>query len=61
MESLYTLCDPQTNGGLMVAIDPAQRIAFENLLKQNNLDAFAHPIAYMTDHTGVSVEILNSR
>jgi selenide,water dikinase len=30
-ESLLTLCDPQTSGGLLVCVDPAHRKAFEEM------------------------------
>lgn len=35
-ESLLTLCDPQTNGGLMVAVDSEQCEAFETLMQKHN-------------------------
>jgi selenide,water dikinase len=43
-DSLFTLCDPQTNGGLLIAVDPSQQKAFEEFLRQNSLDEFAFPI-----------------
>jgi selenide,water dikinase len=33
----YILCDPQTNGGLLIAIDPDYQFEMENLLKENGL------------------------
>ncbi len=38
------LCDPQTSGGLLVAVDPAGTAAVESLFREQGLDAFAHPI-----------------
>lgn len=32
------LCDPQTSGGLLVAVDPAGRDAFERLCREHDLD-----------------------
>lgn len=43
-ESFYTLCDPQTNGGLMVSVDPSQQQAFEEFMTQHQLTDFAKPI-----------------
>lgn len=43
-ESLFTLCDPQTNGGLMVAIDASAQAEFEKLLKEKGYTDFAKPI-----------------
>ncbi len=43
-DSLLTLCDPQTNGGLLIIIDPKHQIAFESLLVEEGLQEFAHPI-----------------
>ena len=34
----HILCDPQTSGGLLVAIDPAFKNEFEFLLKSNGMD-----------------------
>lgn len=47
-DSLLTLCDPQTNGGLLVAIDPKSKDAFETLLTSEGLKEFAEPIGLMT-------------
>ncbi|MFI5203586.1 MAG: selenide, water dikinase SelD [Flavobacteriales bacterium] len=42
-ESLFTLCDPQTNGGLMVAVDPTSQKEFETLLSKEGYADFAVP------------------
>ena len=34
-ESLLTLCDPQTSGGLLVCVDEGKAEEFENLMKSN--------------------------
>lgn len=46
-DSLLTLCDPQTNGGLLVTINAANKNEFETLLKQEGFEAFAQPIGQM--------------
>ena len=46
-ELTYTLCDPQTNGGLLIAIDPSSKNDFENLLISEGLGDFAMPIGIM--------------
>ncbi|MDX2173586.1 MAG: selenide, water dikinase SelD [Bacteroidota bacterium] len=56
-ESFFTLCDPQTNGGLMVAISDKNQQDFEKILKENNLTDFAKPIGRITDKTNVCVTI----
>ncbi len=43
-ESLLTLCDPQTNGGLMIAVDPEFQNEFEKFLSENGFQGFASPI-----------------
>lgn len=43
-DSLFTLCDPQTNGGLLIAVDPSHQNKFEELLKQESLGEYASPI-----------------
>ncbi len=58
-DSLFTLCDPQTNGGLMVAIDPKNKKKFEELLTQNKLSEFIQPIGKMTEKkSDIAVSIL---
>ena len=42
-ESLVTLCDPQTSGGLLVAVSPDAKSDFENLLTESGLAAFISP------------------
>jgi selenide,water dikinase len=34
-ESLLTLCDPQTSGGLLICVDAASALSFEDLAKEN--------------------------
>jgi selenide,water dikinase len=56
-ESFFTLCDPQTNGGLMVMISPEYQKDFEKFLTENNLTAFARPIGKMSLKTDIAVNI----
>jgi len=43
-DSLLTLCDPQTNGGLLIAVDPASKNDFEKFLREEGFENFAEPI-----------------
>lgn len=43
-DSLLTLCDPQTNGGLLVSVDPKHKSEFEDLLRIEGMQTFAQPI-----------------
>lgn len=43
-DSLLTLCDPQTNGGLLITIHPNYKNEFEDLLRIEGISAFAQPI-----------------
>lgn len=56
-ESFFTLCDPQTNGGLLIAIDPKHKNELEELLKQSGFSEYAKPIgsARVTGDTRVVV------
>lgn len=56
-ESFYTLCDPQTNGGLLVSIDAAQQKEFEEELHQLGLQDFVMPIGRMKAPAEVTVKI----
>ena len=51
-DSLFTLCDPQTNGGLMIAVDPAEQSSFEQLMKDNGLEEFTFPIGEFKKQAG---------
>jgi selenide,water dikinase len=41
------LADPQTSGGLLVAVDPDAAGEVKKLLEQNGLERFATPIGYL--------------
>ncbi|HXD94760.1 MAG TPA: selenide, water dikinase SelD [Bacteroidia bacterium] len=56
-ESFFTLCDPQTNGGLMITVSAGHQKEFENFLSKHNLIAFAKPIGKMTQKTDFIVSI----
>jgi len=38
------LCDPQTNGGLLITVDPSRQKEFEEVLKDSGYANFASPI-----------------
>ena len=44
MEAFNILPDPQTNGGLLVAVAPDAVLAFQQVLKENDLSDFLEPI-----------------
>lgn len=46
-DSLLTLCDPQTNGGLLITINAKHQTEFESLLAKEGLQEFAQPIGKM--------------
>lgn len=47
MEAFNVLPDPQTNGGLLVAVDPSQANEVSTILRQNNIE-FVKPIGKLT-------------
>ena len=55
MEAFNLLPDPQTNGGLLIAVDAASVEAVKNLLKENGLENFAEPIGKMKPLTDKTV------
>ncbi|WP_207491932.1 selenide, water dikinase SelD [Aridibaculum aurantiacum] len=48
MEAFSLLPDPQTNGGLLVAVSPGSAGEVAELLKSSGLEAFAEPIGVLT-------------
>jgi selenide, water dikinase len=48
MEAFNLLPDPQTNGGLLIAVDINTIEEVKNLLKENGLENFAEPIGKFT-------------
>jgi selenide,water dikinase len=52
-ESLFTLCDPQTNGGLLLAVDPSKLDEIHNLFQQEN--HFYKEIGYLTEFENKSI------
>jgi selenide,water dikinase len=56
-DSLLTLCDPQTNGGLLITVNPNSRNEFEQLLINEGLKDFINPIGVMKRKTEKVVEI----
>lgn len=43
-ESLITLCDPQTSGGLMVAVAAENKNEFSEWLKKNGFEKYTEPV-----------------
>jgi len=46
------LCDPQTSGGLLIAVKPSARKEVEELLAKEGLGEFAEPIGELRENTG---------
>ena len=55
MEAFNLLPDPQTNGGLLIAVDADAVAAVKDLLNKNGLQQFAEPIGKMIPHTGKTI------
>lgn len=49
MEAFNLLPDPQTNGGLLIAVDEAAVEQVKNVLKENGFEEFARPIGIFTE------------
>jgi selenide,water dikinase len=43
----FILCDPQTSGGLLIAVEPASARQVEKLLRDNGLSDFSEPIGVL--------------
>jgi selenide, water dikinase len=54
---LVKLCDPQTNGGLLIAVDASNKIDFENILEQEQQEAWL--IGQFDQNVEIKVKVLN--
>ena len=52
------LSDPQSNGGLLITVDPKFRSEFEAILKRNGLGEFTEPIGQITDKKDLLLDIV---
>lgn len=52
------LADPQTSGGLLIAVAPNAVITVTNILRQNGLEKFVTPIGYLTEKKEITISIL---
>ncbi|MBK9285764.1 MAG: selenide, water dikinase SelD [Sphingobacteriaceae bacterium] len=59
--SFYPLNDPQTNGGLLIAVNPNHQSPFELFLSQNGLEEFSNPIGRIINEKDKRVIILNTK
>ena len=57
-DSLLTLCDPQTNGGLLITIEPDAKNEFEQLLINEGFQNFVVPIGVMKSRAEKVVELI---
>ena len=57
MEAFNLLPDPQTNGGLLIAVDESAANEVTALLKEHGLETFAKPIGRMTDQADKVIKV----
>ncbi|MES2592468.1 MAG: selenide, water dikinase SelD [Bacteroidota bacterium] len=57
-DSLFTLCDPQTNGGLLITVNPTSKVEFEQLLVSEGYSDFIQPIGVMKSMEGKVITII---
>ncbi|MES2767090.1 MAG: selenide, water dikinase SelD [Bacteroidota bacterium] len=56
-EQKSVLCDPQTSGGLLVAVAPESVAEIEELFKKEGLGDFLQPIGFLKEQGGNLVEV----
>jgi selenide,water dikinase len=56
-EAVQLLADPQTNGGLLIAVNEGAAAEVERILSENGYGAFARPIGKMVTATSKSIII----
>ncbi len=54
-DAFFALSDPQTNGGLLIAVKPEYKNEMETLLSNNNLIEFAEPIGVFVSKQEISL------
>jgi selenide,water dikinase len=59
MEAFSILPDPQTNGGLMIAVNPNSAGEVQQVLKQSGLEKFAEPIGKFISKDEKIIHVLN--
>ncbi len=57
-DQLLLLCDPQTSGGLLIAVDPSEKEKVEEIL--NRFQCPSKPIGYLSERGLKSIFVLNS-
>lgn len=55
MEAFNVLPDPQTNGGLLIAVEPSALESIKELLNRNGLEEFTEPIGRMIPVSGKTI------
>ena len=55
MEAFNLLPDPQTNGGLLIAVAPAHLETIQQVFRQHGLEAFTEPVGRFTPSIGDKV------
>jgi len=50
-----TLCDPQTSGGLLIAVNPSAKSKIEALFYENGLSEYSKPIGYFSKKTNFDI------
>jgi selenophosphate synthase len=57
MKAFQILNDPQTSGGLLISINPANQEALIDLFNKNNLQDFIKPIGVFKEASNFKVNI----
>lgn len=55
-----SLCDPQTSGGLLIAVDPTAIKELEVIFKQSDISSFLKPIGRVTGKMEYVIEVVAS-
>ena len=58
MEAFQTLPDPQTNGGLLIAVDASALSAVQLVLKENEYSDFIEPIGVFTEQVEKCITVM---